>query len=109
MKSSSSRVSAEALEIGHRLKRGLSGEEVYLFGSHARGEAGFDSDVDVAVVVPAASESRYWRSVKARRLVEDIHVAKDIVVFTREEWNKERAVVCSLAHTIAQEGVRLDA
>lgn len=98
----------EAWVIAERLKRHLHAEAIYLFGSHARGEAGPDSDLDIAVVVPEAAESRYRRSVLARSLVGDIHVPKDIVVFTCAEWEAERSIVCSLVDTIEREGVRLD-
>jgi predicted nucleotidyltransferase len=82
-------------------------DEIYLFGSHARGEAGPDSDLDIGVIVPFATESRYQRTVRARGLVGDIEVAKDIVILTRQEWEEERAVVGSLANTIAREGIAL--
>ena len=98
----------EAWLIADRLKHHLHAEAVYLFGSHARGEAGPDSDLDIAVIVPESVESRYRRSVRARSVVGDIHVPKDIVVFTRDEWESERAVVCSLAATVQREGTRLD-
>jgi predicted nucleotidyltransferase len=98
----------EAWLIADRLKRQLHADAVYLFGSHARGEAGPDSDLDIAVVVPQACESRYRRSVAARVLVGDVFFPKDIVVLTRDEWERERGVTCSLADTIQREGVRLD-
>lgn len=98
----------EAKLIADRLKLQLQAEAIYLFGSHARGDAGPDSDLDIAVIVPESVESRYRRSVKARGVVGDIHVPKDIVVFTHDEWESERAVVCSLAATIQREGTRLD-
>ena len=84
-------------------------DSIYLFGSFARGEAGPDSDLDIAVIVPESSESRCRRGGQARGFVGDIHVAKDIVVVTRGEWTRERDVACSLANTVAREGIRLDA
>jgi uncharacterized protein len=98
----------DARRMASRLRQGLSAEAVYLFGSHARGMAGRDSDLDLAVIVPESSESRYQRSVRARGLVGDIHVAKDIVVFTRREWQEEYPVAGSLANAVARDGVRLD-
>lgn len=98
----------EARQIAERLKHGLKAEQVFLFGSYARGDANSDSDLDIAVIVSAATESRYRRSVTARCLVEDIRFPKDIVVLTRQEWEAEQGVVCSLANTIIREGIRLD-
>jgi predicted nucleotidyltransferase len=67
----------------------MRAESVYLFGSHARGDAGPDSDLDIAVIVPNTAKSRYRRSVRARSLIGDIHFPKDIVVLTRSEWEAE--------------------
>lgn len=50
---------------------------VYLFGSHARGEAGPDSDMDFLVVVPGSAKTRYERAVEALRFVRDIEGAKE--------------------------------
>jgi uncharacterized protein len=93
--------------VARRLLRGLQADAVYLFGSYARAEAGPDSDLDLLVVVPDSAVSRYQRGIEARRLVGDIAVPKDIVVMTRKEWESERGVVCSLASTVAREGVQL--
>ena len=64
--------------------------------------------MDIAVIVSEATETRYRRNVNARGLVSDIHVPKDILVYTRNEWEAERSIVCSLASTIAREGIRVD-
>ena len=41
---------------------------IFRFGSHARGEAGWDTDLDFLVAVAAWSRTRYKRSVEARRV-----------------------------------------
>ena len=97
-----------ARRIAGRLRQALNADSVYLFGSHARGESGPHSDMDIAVIVPDSSEPRYRRNVRARGLVRDVHVAKDIVVLTRREWDEEQGVACSLANTVVREGIRLD-
>lgn len=97
----------DAVLIADRLERALRPDAIYLFGSHARGDAGPDSDLDFLVVVPASPDSRYTRGIEARRAVGDIASPKDIVVLTRDEWEAEQRVVCSLASTVAREGIRL--
>ncbi len=96
-----------AQTIARRLAQALRPDAVYLSGSHARGEAGPDSDLDFLVVVPELRDTRYARSVEARRLVGDIPVPKDIVVLPRREWEEDLRVVCSLAGTVRREGIRL--
>jgi predicted nucleotidyltransferase len=102
------RMPNEALVIAKRLHHGLAADQVYLFGSHARGEGTPDSDLDFLVVVPQSSQSQYERAVAARRLVHDVYFPKDIIVLTRAEWETDLTVVCSLASTVLREGIRLD-
>ncbi len=65
-------------------------EQVILFGSHARGTAGPDSDVDLLVVMSFAG-SRREKAVEIGVALHGIGVSKDIVVTTPEdfEWRKE--------------------
>ena len=98
----------EAYAIAERLRRGLAADAVYLFGSHARGDATPDSDLDFLVVVPRSAQSRYERAVAARKLVGDVHFPKDIIVLTRAEWEKGLRAPCSLSSTVIREGVALD-
>jgi len=65
-------------------------EKIILFGSHARGEAGPDSDVDLLIVMPVKG-SRREKAVQIGVALQDIRVPKDIIVTTPEnfEWRKE--------------------
>lgn len=100
-------LASEAIQIASRLRLCLSPEAVYLFGSHARGDATFDSDFDFLVVVSDSSASRFERNVAARGLVSDIRVPKDVLVLTRREWDADLEVPCSLARTVLREGIKL--
>jgi uncharacterized protein len=57
---------------------------VVLFGSHARGQATVQSDVDLLVVLSQVGDKRK-AAVEIRRLLADLPIAKDIVVTTPEE------------------------
>ncbi len=65
-------------------------DRVILFGSHARGTAGRDSDVDLLVVMPLAGSKRE-KQLEVRLAVHEFKVPKDIIVTTPEdfEWRKE--------------------
>ena len=49
-------------EIVRRLVAAYRPERMYLFGSHARGDAGPDSDFDLLIIVPDDAEPRRRRS-----------------------------------------------
>ena len=77
-------------------------EQVILFGSHARGAAGTDSDIDLVVIEAepfgpgrdrGAEETRLWRALAK------FHVPKDILVYSREEVDYWRN---SLKHVLAR-------
>jgi predicted nucleotidyltransferase len=90
--------------ISGQLRRALNPEAVYLFGSHARGDAGEESDLDFLVVVKESNQPRSKRDQEARAVVTDRSVAKDILVITLEEWRRGLKVVASLPSTVAREG-----
>ncbi|MBI2317790.1 MAG: nucleotidyltransferase domain-containing protein [Betaproteobacteria bacterium] len=73
-----------------RIVRRFHPDRVILFGSHARGTASADSDVDLLVVMPV-SGSRREKAVEIGVALHGLGVAKDIVVTTPEdfEWRKE--------------------
>jgi len=65
-------------------------DRIILFGSHARGEADLDSDVDLLVVMPFTG-SKHQTQLDIRMALHDFHIPKDIVVTTPEDflWRKE--------------------
>ena len=62
-----------------RIAKALHPQRIILFGSHGRGTAGPDSDIDLMVVVDHVTDTRK-AMVEALRLVADISIPKDIVV-----------------------------
>ena len=76
--------------IVNRIVRQFHPERVILFGSHARGQAGPDSDVDLLIVMPVDGQKRE-KQVQIRVALHDIRIPKDIIVTTPDdfEWRKE--------------------
>ncbi len=64
-----------------RIKAQFHPERIVLFGSHARGDARLDSDVDLLVVLDEI-ENSHDVATAIRVAVSDMPVAKDIVVTT---------------------------
>ena len=77
-------------------------EQVILFGSHARGEAGPDSDVDLIVVEaePFGPERNVrLEEARLRRALPSFDVSVDILVFSRDDVDYWRD---SLNHVLAR-------
>lgn len=91
-------------EMVRRLAAALQPETIYFFGSRARGEAGEDSDYDLLVVVGDSSLPRYQREQRAFRALCGVGAPKDVLVLTREEFERKKGVVCSLPATVLREG-----
>jgi uncharacterized protein len=88
-------------EAGRQLARAAPGSEVFLFGSHARGEAGPDSDVDFLVIVPETDDEAR-ESARLRRLLRELPFAMDIIVVSRayaEQWRDIHGDVVNAALT----------
>jgi predicted nucleotidyltransferase len=75
-----------------RIVRRFHPEKVILFGSHARGTAGPDSDVDLLVVMSVDGEKRH-KAVEIGVALGGVPFPLDIIVTTPEEyeWRKEVA------------------
>ena len=78
-------------------------ERIILFGSHARGDARPDSDVDLLIVMPVEG-SRREKAVEIGVALDDIPVAKDIVVVTPDSYRRRRNVVGTIEWPAAHEG-----
>jgi predicted nucleotidyltransferase len=97
---------ADADKIGEMVRRiaeRFDPDQIILFGSHARGTARHDSDVDLLVVMPVTGSKRKTR-IEIRCALHDIHVAKDIIVVTPDEVERYRNIVGTIIRPALREG-----
>lgn len=87
-----------------RLVAALRPERIYLFGSRARGDADQDSDFDLLVVVPEVVGSPYRLHQQALGVLWGLGAAVDVLVVSRERFERQRGVVASLPATVEREG-----
>lgn len=103
MDRSNRRVTAEIRRMVKRIVREFNPELIILFGSHARGGAGLDSDVDLLVVMPIAGSKREKR-LEIRRALRGIRAPTDIIVSTPEEFEWRQEVVGTIEYPAVKEG-----
>jgi predicted nucleotidyltransferase len=76
---------------------------VILFGSHARGDAGPDSDVDLLVVLPHV-ENKREAAIAMRQALAEAPAPKDIIVSTPEEIARWGDLVGTILRPALREG-----
>ena len=91
-------------EITKRLAESIHPEKIYLFGSHAAGNADLDSDVDLLAVVPDTEKSTRQITHQGRASLWGLKIPVDLIVCTHPQLNKWRDVKCHLFYTVVRKG-----
>jgi uncharacterized protein len=87
----------------NRIVKEFQPEQVILFGSHARGESGPDSDVDLLVVIPVVGSKRE-KAIEIGMALHDVRIPKDIIVTTPEEFKWRKEISGTIERPAALEG-----
>ena len=98
-------IKKQVREFVRRLAGEFSPERVILFGSHARGSASDDSDVDLLVIMPTRKRTIQQALEIRRRLA--CPFALDLLVKTPKEVNRRLALHDIFMTTIMTEGKTL--
>jgi predicted nucleotidyltransferase len=98
-------IDAPALaEIVRRLAEVYRPEGIYPFGSTARGDAGPNSDYDLMIIVgedaplPLRSEDLAYRALRGTG------TAADVLVWSRDDFDRQLHLKASLPSTVIREG-----
>jgi predicted nucleotidyltransferase len=86
-----------------RIVAAFDPEQVILFGSQARGDAGPHSDIDLLVVVSEVGDKRQM-AVQIRQALADLPAAKDVFVATPEDIQRRGHLVGSVLCPALREG-----
>jgi uncharacterized protein len=89
-----------------RIVKQFHPERIILFGSHARGDARPDSDVDLLVVLAANGSVREQR-LAIRRALHDIPVPLDVIVTPPADFAWRKDVVGTIEWPATREGAVL--
>lgn len=101
----SSMVSRNLIDQAGRLLAETAGAKstVVLFGSHARGEARVDSDVDFLVIEPIVKDRhKEWQ--RLRRALRDFPAPVDIVVVDEKRAERRAKVPGTMVHHALRDG-----
>ncbi len=90
-------------EMTNRIVEGFRPLRVILFGSHARGEAGPRSDIDLLVVLSEVTDKRR-ATVEILRALGDFAVPTDVVVTTPEEIARRGDLIGTVLRPALREG-----
>lgn len=93
-------------EATRRLIERFRPEQIILFGSQARGTADRRSDVDLLVVCPFTGKRRDLM-VAMDRALGGLGIARDIIVLTPEEFERDRHIPGTVARPAWREGRQL--
>lgn len=98
-------------QMAAEIREEIPEAEVRLFGSHARGDARPDSDIDLLITVTddwLARHNRFevldrlrWRLSQPRRSV-------DLLLFSRSQAEQRQQLRSSVVHQAYTQGLRLD-
>jgi predicted nucleotidyltransferase len=90
-------------EITYRIRAITTPERIILFGSHARGEADADSDLDLLVIASGVTHPRQ-ESTRIRRALRGLLVPVDVIVATPEQVMQYRDTIGLIYGTALREG-----
>lgn len=86
-----------------RIVRDFDPLRIMLFGSHARGDAMQDSDIDLLVVLSEAPNKRQ-AAIEIRRALRDLPASKDIIVTTPDEIVRRGDLIGTVLRPALREG-----
>lgn len=92
--------------IKDRLVNGFHPDKIILFGSQARDTADSRSDVDILVICRFQGKRRHLM-LEMDRALNGLKLARDIVILTPEEFERDRQIPGTIARPAWREGIVL--
>ena len=96
-------------ELIRRLVEAHRPERIYLFGSRVRGQADPASDYDLLMILPRLESPAYRIAQQAHSLVWGLGISADILVWSRDEFDRRLHLKASLPASVLREGMLLHA
>jgi len=90
-----------------RIIQAMRPEQIWLFGSRARGEARPTSDWDLLVVISDDATDDELDVVHAWQAVRDLRIPADVIPVRRSEFEEARNHAGTLVRTVVSEGMQI--
>jgi len=98
-------ISKETIEeVKNRLVKIYNPVAIYLFGSYAWGMPTDDSDLDLLIVVDKSDEKSYKRPIPGYEVLRGLDISKDIIVHTKEVFDRRSNEITTLEYKIKRDG-----
>lgn len=94
-------------EVKKRLIDLYSPIEIYLFGSYAWGTPNNESDLDLAVIIENYYKDRHQIMVDGHAALVDIDIPKDILVYSKEEFDLFSNDITRFCYKIKHDGKKI--
>ena len=91
-------------EVKNRLIKVYDPLKIYLFGSYAWGIPDEDSDLDFLVVIEKSDEKRHKRGKAGYEALWGLDISKDIMIYTKDEFDEKILDSSSFIHKITTQG-----
>ena len=91
-------------EVTKRLVATYHPEKIYLFGSYAWGTPDDESDLDLLVIVRESNEKSHKRTIVGHRALWELDIAKDLMVYTQDEFDARVSDPTTLVYKIKNNG-----
>ena len=90
-------------EITDHIVEEIHPKKIYLFGSHAKGTAGPQSDLDLLIIADMPGPKNK-RSLAVRRIFPHRDFSLDVFVYHEDEFDEEKSIANTLGNIVAREG-----
>lgn len=94
-------------EVKKRLVATYNPVEIYIFGSYAWGKPEEDSDLDLLVVIDEYKKDHYKTVSDGYKSLDGLGIYKDIIVYTKKEFDTACADTSTLCNKIMNKGRRI--
>jgi uncharacterized protein len=96
-------ITQDIKKMVHRLVDCFDPDQIILFGSHARGTSGPDSDVDLLVIMPVDGSMRSLR-IEMRVALHGINRPNDIILATPDQVSRRKNIIGTILYPALKEG-----